>query len=506
MQIKLDRSNGRAIYMQIVDALRYKIDTGQLPPYTRLPSSRQLAQELNVNRITVVNAYAELEAEGLIKSHVGRGTFVAEVPTPVPGEKQATPWRLPIEAIPRHDWSPNLMMREMMRLARHPEVISFAGGMAATDFLPVVEFRQALNEVLRRDGAEALQYGDSIGYYPLRQTIAQYLNQQIISAGADDILITDGCQQAMDLVLRILGREGDIVLVENPSYLGLLDMITSHRMTPIGVPTDEWGMQVERLEPLILRYRPQLLYVVPTFQNPTGVTMPLERRQALLAIAHKYNLPILEDNIYHELYFDTPPPPSLISLDEKPSSLVFHASSYSKMLIPGLRLGYLVAPPPLQERIISLKQAIDIASSSLNQRALNTYLQVGNLQPHLERVRSAYQKRRDVMLEAAERYFPKTARWQIPTGGLYLWIQMDTDGPRATDLYLKALNYGAAFAIGSVFFAYNPSLYTMRLNYAACTPEEIEEGMRRLGKAWRELLAQPAKQLDLEGQRTIPIL
>lgn len=506
MQIKLDRDNGPALYMQIVDALRHKIDTGQLAPYTRLPSSRQLAQELNVNRITIVNAYAELEAEGLIKSHVGRGTFVAEVPTPLPGEKQATPWRLPIEALPRHDWSPNLMMREMMRLARHPEVISFAGGMAANDFLPVVEFRQALNEVLRRDGAEALQYGDSIGYYPLRQTIAQYLNQQNISVRADDILITGGCQQAMDLVLRILRREGDTVLVENPSYLGLLDIITSHHMTPIGVPIDEYGVQVDKLEALVLRYRPQLLYVVPTFQNPTGTTMSLARRQALLAVAHKYNLPVLEDNIYHELYFNTPPPPALIGLDESPSNLVFHASSYSKMLIPGLRLGYLITPPSLQERVIGLKQAADIASSSLNQRALNVYLQAGHLEAHLEKIRAAYQERCEVMLEAAERYFPKTACWQMPTGGLYLWVHMDPDGPRATDLYLKALNYGVAFAIGSVFFAHNPSLHTMRLNYAACAPAEIEEGMRRLGKAWRELLVQPSKQLDLGGQRTIPIL
>ena len=504
MQIKLERNNGRALYMQIVDALRQKIELGQLPPYTRLPSSRQLAQELHVNRITIVNAYAELEAEGLVKSHVGQGTFVAEVPAP--GQKQTTPWRPPIQTLPQREWSPNLMMREMMRLAQQPEVISFAAGHPASEFLPVVEFRQALNEVLRRDGAEALQYGDAMGYYPLRQTIAQQLSQQNVPVTADDILITDGCQQAMDLVLRVLGREEEIILVENPSYLGLLDMIASHRMTPIGLPTDEYGLRVDKLEPLILRYRPQLLYVVPTFHNPTGATMPLERRRALLALAHKYNLPILEDNIYHELYFAAPPPPALMSLDENPSNLVFHASSYSKMLMPGLRLGYLVAPPQFQERLINLKQTIGIASSSLNQRALNVYLQTGHLQTHLEKIRQAYRERCEVILEAAERYFPKTACWQVPTGGLYLWVKMDPDGPRATDLYLKALNYGVAFAIGSVFFAYNPSLYTMRLNYAACAPEDIREGVRRLGKAWREQLAPSPRLFEASRQRAYPIL
>ena len=506
MQIKLNRHNGKALYLQIVEALRSSIDAGQLPPYTRLPSSRQLARQLSVNRITVVNAYAELEAEGLVKSHVGRGTFVAEVPTPIPGEKGAPAWRPPLQKLPHHSLNPNQVVREMMRTDRHPGVISFALGSPAGDFIPVVEFRQALNEVLRRDGVEALQYGDSIGYFPLRQTIARYLIRQGVDVAADDILITDGCQQALDLVLRVLGRDGDTALVENPSYLGLLDIITSHHMTPIGVPTDGHGLQVEKLEPLILRYRPQLLYLVPNFQNPTGATMPLERRRQLLEIGHRYNLPILEDNIYHELYHHVPPPTPLIGLDYGPGSLVFHASSYSKMLIPGLRLGYLIAPSAMQERVIALKQALDISTASLNQRALDIYLHSGHFESHLDQVRRAYIDRRDVMLAAARRYFPDTARWQVPAGGLYLWVEMDSAGPRAADLYLKAIDYGVAFGIGSVFFAHNPSHHTMRLNYAARKPEEIEEGMRRLGKAWGELLAQTPKPVTRTRQPTIPIL
>jgi DNA-binding transcriptional MocR family regulator len=322
---------------------------------------------------------------------------------------------------------------------------------------------------------------------------------------ADDILITDGCQQALDLVLRILGRDGDTVLVENPSYLGLLDIITSHHLTPISLPVDDDGLDVDKLEPLILRYRPQLLYLVPNFHNPTGATLSLARRQQLLEIAHKYNLPILEDNIYHELYYHAPPPPPLAGLDQGPGSLVFHASSFSKVLIPGLRIGYLIAPASMQERVIALKQAIDISTSSLNQRALSIYLQQGHFADHLAHLRRTYIQRCRVMLEAAKRYFPASTRWQVPAGGMYLWVEMDSDGPRAADLYLRAMNYGVAFGIGSVFFSQNPSHHTMRLNYAACTPAEIEEGMRRLGKAWHELLAQPATAERLR-QPTVPIL
>lgn len=506
MQINLNRNDNRALYLQVVDALRDKIETGYLAPFTRLPSSRQLAKQLDVNRITVVNAYAELEAEGLVRSHVGRGTFVADVPKQIPGEPQPSPWRPPLQALPRPGWNPNQMIREMMRLNRKPGVISFALGTAANDFIPVTEFRQALNEVLRRDGADALQYGDSIGYYPLRQEISLYLEQQALTVAPDDVLITDGCQQGLDLVLRILGREGDTVLVENPCYLGLLDNISSQHMNPIGVPTDENGIIVERLEPLILRYRPQLLYVVPNFQNPTGATLSIERRIALLELAHRYNLPILEDNIYHELYFDAPPPPTLASLDAGPSSLVFHASSFSKVLIPGLRIGYLVAPANLQERVIALKQAMDIACSSLNQRALHLYLQWGHFEQHLTLIRKEYKHRCDVMLEAMARYFPKAISWQIPDGGMYLWGKMDTDGPSATDLYLKAIDYGVAFGIGNVFFTHNPSSHVMRLNYAAYTPAEIEEGIRRLGKAWHELLTEPRVHAVGVRQPAMPIL
>lgn len=484
MHIELDRQKNRPLYLQVAEALKAKIEAGQLQPETQLPATRQLAADLGVNRITVVNAYAELEAEGLVSSHVGRGTFVTGTPPAPPPPAAGRPWSPPLRT-PR-DWSVTQMMREMMRTARQPGVITFAGGSPASDFLPVNEFRRALNDVLRRDGAEALQYEDASGYYPLREAIAHFLRSHRVDCLAEDVLITAGCQQALDMVLRVLAAGGDSVLVEDPCYLGLLDILYSRRLTPVGVPVDEHGLQVDRLEQLILQHRPRLIYVVPSYQNPTGTSMSLERRRALLEIAGRYGVPVVEDTIYHELYYGSPPVPPLKSMDQ--DELVLHVSGFSKSLVPGIRIGYMVVPRPLRERIIAAKQTADILTSPLNQRALHAYLAGGHFPHHLDTVRRAYRERRDAMLDAARRYFPAQARWRTPEGGLYLWVEMPDDGPTAADLYLAAINYNVAFAIGSVFSASGTTQRAMRLNFASRTPAEIEEGMRRLGKAWRELL------------------
>ncbi len=489
MLIYLTRQSDQALYLQVADQLRAKIEAGELPPNTRLPASRVLAKKLGVNRITIVNAYAELEAEGLVISRRGSGTFVAEIEV---GERlnieayRPSIWR---DSLPlRRSWSANQMVAEMMRLARQPGVISFAGGAPASEFLPVNEFRRALNEVLRHDGANALQYEEAAGYFPLRDEIAGYLQAQSIDVSGNDILITAGCQQAVDIVLRVLARrEESTIIVEDPCYLGLLDQITSRRLKPVGVPLDKHGMKTDQLEQLIVRHRPQLIYVTPSFHNPTGLSMPLDRRQALLDIATQYGIPILEDASYDELRYEGKKLPPIKSLDT--ADIVFHAGGYSKTLAPGIRIGYLVVPAALYERIIATKQTADILTAPLNQRALHAYLNTGHFARHLQQVRTAYRQRRDAMVAAVEQYFPAEAQWYNPQGGIYLWVQMPLDGPTATDLYLTAIKYSVAFAIGSVFSASGSFSQALRLNFACHTPEDIEEGIRRLGKAWKELLA-----------------
>lgn len=490
MPIQLTRQTDQPLYLQVVEQLRQQIENGELPPHTRLTASRILAKKLGVNRITIVNAYAELEAEGLVTSRIGSGTFVAadqNTPSPSSRTTPSSLWRGSLT--PRRPWNANQMIAEMMRLARQPGVISFAAGAPASEFLPVNEIRRALNEVLRRDGVAALQYEEAAGYLPLRETIADYLQQQNIHVSGQDILITTGCQQALDITVSVLtrGNSDSLVVVEDPCYLSFLDILTARQITPIGVPMDTQGMQVDRLEQIILRHHPRLIYTTPSFHNPTGTTLSLSRRRALLEIATRYGVPILEDATYDALRYQGEPLPSLKSLDT--ADIVFYANGYGKILAPGLRIGYLAAPAAWQERVIAAKQTADILTSPLNQYALHTYLQSGHYTEHLGLVRRAYQERRDLMVAAVRRYFPEEATWRCPQGGMYLWVEMPSSGPTATDLYLAAINYNVAFAIGSVFSASGSFTHAMRLNFATPSPAEIEEGMRRLGKAWKELLA-----------------
>ena len=502
MPIQLARQIDQPLYLQVAEQLRNQIETGELMPHTRLPASRVLAKKLGVNRVTIVNAYAELEAEGLVTSRVGSGTFVtAGANLTLSSDEIVSPsvWR-GLPAL-RRPWNANQMIAEMMRLARQPGVISFAGGGPASEFLPVNQFRRALNEVLRRDGPDALQYEEAAGYFPLRETIAQALQQRNIQVKGEDVLITAGCQQAVDITLRVLAPdEGSAVIVEDPCYLGLLDLVTSRRLIPIGVPVDEHGLQTDLLERLILRHHPRLICVTPSFHNPTGLTMSFMRRRALLDIAVRYGVPILEDTTYDELCYEGKMQPTLKSLDT--ADLVFLAGSYSKSLIPGLRIGYLVAPTPLHARMAATKQMVDILTSPLNQRALHAYLSSGHFDKHLQLVRSSYRERRDVMLAAIRQHFPVEARWRCPEGGSYFWVEMPASGPTATDLYLTAINYNVAFAIGCFFSDSGSFSHAIRLNFISQAPPDIEEGIRRLGKAWKELLARN-KGIRQPGHRSV---
>ena len=508
MFIQVMRHSDRPLYLQVADQLRTKIENGELAPNTRLPASRVLAKKLSVNRITIVNAYAELETEGLVVSRLGSGTFVAVgqenalpiTDVPLPSHWQGT-------TPPPRQWSASQMLGEMMSLAQQPGVISFAIGTPANEFLPVNEFRRALNDVLRRDGAAALQYQEGIGYQPLREIIADYLSQQNIQVSSNDILVTAGCQQALDMTLRVLARgDNSVLILEDPCYLGLLDLVVTRRITPVGVSLDEHGLQTDRLEQIILRHRPRLIYVTPTFQNPTSATMSLERRQTLLEIATRHGVPVLEDTSYDELRYEGQPMPTLKSLDA--NDTVFLAGGFSKILVPGIRIGYLVVPSYLRERFIAIKQTMDLLTSPLNQRALHAYLQSGDFEQHLKQVRAAYKERRDAMLSAVERHFPAEATWSYPQGGMYLWVTMPADGPTATDLYLAAINYNVAFAIGSVFSPGNSSSFarSLRLSFVTNSPQEIEEGIWRLGKAWKELLSRHATTTQSGYQPAVHIL
>lgn len=490
MKFHLDRNAKRPLYLQIKDQLRERIERGALLPGTKLPSSRTLAEELRVSRVTVVNAYAELEVEGLADSHVGQGTFVSNPrPRERPSRDNPFDWRTTL--LRPSGVSASGMLADMLHLAQQPDLISFALGAPATDLLPDQTFRRAINRTLRRDGPAALQYDDAIGYPPLRRAIADRLCESGMKTRPSDILITSGSQQGLDLAARVLARPGDSVLTESPTYLGALDVFQSHDLDVVGVPLDEEGMRLDRLAEVLAEHHPRLIYTITAFHNPTGTTMTARRRRDLLDLARRYDVAVLEDGVCSELCYRGCPLPPLRALDG--ARRVIYINSFSKTLLPGLRLGYLVASGRTRERLIAAKRATDLFTSSLLQRSLWDFLDQGHLEPHLSRICEAYAARRDAMFSALAHYLPRSARWTKPAGGLSLWVTLPPPIDTA-QLYLTALDHGVAFAVGAVFFPQHPTSSSLRLNFAAHAPDRIWEGVRRLGKAVEEELARCASR------------
>ncbi|MEA3345452.1 MAG: PLP-dependent aminotransferase family protein [Chloroflexota bacterium] len=490
MNISLKPDSAIPLYLQIKEHLREQIEQGSLPPMTRLPSTRSLAEELGVSRVTVVNAYDELKAEGWVRAHVGRGTFVSD-PRGEMGRgctSELFSWQTTFLRSP--GVSASNMLADMLHLSQQPNLISFAMGAPATDLLPARDLRRAINTVLRKDGAEALQYDEASGYKPLRRIIAEHLRARGLQVRSREVLITSGSQQGLDLAARVLTEPGDWVITESPTYLGALDVFQSHGVRVIGVPLDKEGMRVEMLEEFIRRHHPRVIYTIPTFHNPTGITMSERRRERLLELAGKYDLLILEDAVCSELRYDGEDLPSLKALDQQRK--VIYLNSFSKILLPGIRVGYVVAPRRIRERLVAAKRSTDLFTSSLMQRALAEYLAAGHLDRHLSRVRQVYRTRRNAMLDGLARHLSADARWNIPQGGLCLWVTLKSD-VSAVQLYLTAIGYGVAFAVGSVFFPQVSPSSSLRLNFAAYEPKLIEEGLRRLGKALREEVAGGAR-------------
>jgi GntR family transcriptional regulator/MocR family aminotransferase len=473
IDIVICKESVEPIYQQLARHFRSQIESGRLASGDRLPPTRDLARQLEIGRISVVNAYAQLQSEGLIAAHPGRGTFVTGSRAMSPVGAGAT-WT--------SRGAPQFSMREMMRLARQPGVIAFSSGSPPEEFLPVEALRQAINTVIDRDGATAVAYEDSEGYAPLRTSVSEYVTSLGIQCHPDDVLITGGAQQALDLVIQTVLSEGTILLTGNPTYLGLLDIAYVRRVIPVGVPVDADGLRIDALETAIQDHRPGIIYAAPTYHNPTGAVMPIHRRRQLLALAQRYNIPVLEDAVYHELGYGDAPPPPLKALDE--NGIVLHASGFSKILLPGTRIGYLIADGPLRERIVRVKQAADVCTPGLNQRAMQVYLSNGLLVGHLNRVRSELRTRCEAACTAAQTYLPPGSQWGEPRGGLYLWVRLPDVGPTAAELYVTAIQHGVAYAMGTLFHTDGHGSRHIRLNFAAHSPARIAEGFKRIGAAW----------------------
>ncbi len=488
MHILLDRQSAVPLYQQIKTHLRQGILSGGLAADTRLPASRQLAHDLGVNRITVENAYSELEAEGLVFSHVGSGTYVLP-PNPLPPGPKNNPeisWPLWQQSIQVNNIVSKLGAAEqMLEAAGHPNPINFASGISDSRQFPAEEFRKTIQSVMRRDGIAAMDYGERNGFAPLREGITHILASQGLQTHPENILITAGSQQAIGLVSQLILNPGDVILVESPTYSIAMELFRALGFRIIGIPMDNQGMQVEKLERLLQQHHPKLIYTIPNFHNPTGTCLNSARRRQLMVLADRYNIPILEDDFVGDLRYEGRSQPSLKALD--PGGRVIYVSTFSKMLMPGLRVGFLVADGPVYDSLLGLKRLSDLSTSTLIQRALEAYVTVGRYQAYLRRSCQVFLKRRDAMLEAIDHYLPVGVSFEPPQGGLFLWLRLP-DNLSSDELLPLACEEGVAFAPGKAFFPEGSGGQDwMRLNFVAQPADEIEAGIQRLGKAIKRL-------------------
>ena len=382
-------------------------------------------------------------------------------------------------------------IRELLAVAEKPGMISFGGGFPAPEVFPVEEFTRASKYVLENLGAEALQYGSTEGYVPLRQMISRHSIRSGMQVNINNILITTGSQQALDLLGKIFINRGDRILVESPTYLGALQAWNAYGAEYISVPVDEYGMRTDLLEDA-LRTGPKFIYVLPNFQNPTGTTLPLERRMKLIELADRYGVPIIEDDPYGQLRYEGEDLPSVEILDSRMreqngtyTGNVIYLSTFSKILAPGLRLAWVVAPDNVIHKLALAKQGTDLNTSTFNQIVAHEVGQHGFIDRHVEMMRKVYLERRNAMVDSLEENMPEGVSWTRPQGGLFLWGTLP-EPFNSTELLPQVIEDNVAYVPGEFFHADGTGKNTMRLNFSYCSPEKINEGIARLGKAFKK--------------------
>jgi 2-aminoadipate transaminase len=380
------------------------------------------------------------------------------------------------------------MVRELLKLTTRPDIISFAGGLPGSDLFPLKRFGEACRRVLKDHGPEALQYSTTEGERPLRELIARHTRRYGIGVEADNVLITSGSQQALDLIGKVFLNAGDHVLVERPTYLGALQAWNAYQAEYLSVDIDDEGMRTDNLE-RGLRSGPKFIYALPNFQNPSGVTLSLQRRQTLIRLADQHGVPILEDDPYGQIRYEGDHLPSLVAMDAEYRGMarkgysgnVLYMSTFSKTLAPGLRLGWIIGPSEVVQRLVQAKQGVDLHTSTFTQLVAYEVATGGFLDRHVRTLRRAYKSRRDAMLAAMSRSFPSEVTWTKPAGGLFVWATLPT-ALDAADVLRDALRDKVAFVPGSPFFADGSGHNTMRLNFTNASVDLIEEGMARLGR------------------------
>ncbi len=380
-------------------------------------------------------------------------------------------------------------IREILKLTQQPDVISFAGGLPAPELFPTKEVIEATHRVLEQQGAMALQYGLTEGYLPLREMIVRHMQRYGIFCAPDNVLITSGSQQALDLIGKVLINPGDQIAVEEPTYLGALQAWNAYEAEYVTIPTDEDGMRTDALEEALATRRIKFIYALPNFQNPSGITMSHERRVEMVRLADKYDVPIIEDDPYGQLRYEGKHEKPMIVIDaqNRPEECydsfelgnVIYLSTFSKTLCPGFRVAWMVGPREVIQKVVFAKQGADLHTSTLAQMVAYETARGGFLDKHVAMLREVYRQRRDLMLELMEETFPPEITWTRPKGGLFLWVRMP-EGMSSVAVLEKAVQSKVAFVPGSPFYPHGGGENTFRMNFSNATPEQIAEGIKRL--------------------------
>ena len=472
--LSLAKGNGRPLFMQLHEQIIARISAGELTAGARLPPVRRLAEQLGINHMTVAKAYKDLAKAGFVEGRAGGGTHVR---APY-GTKRARGAE-PAVAGP-------LLSERLYELAHAPGVIAFTTNYPEPDSECTKEFGACLQSVVADGLSPYFIYDSSNGRLSLRHAVVDYVAQRGLVTTPDDVIVTSGAQQAIELVIRLLVPHGSPVIVERPTYYGVVNVLRSAGARILEVPLESDGMDIEKLEAHLSRHRPRLIYTNPTFQNPTGVTTSIEKRRSILALARKHGVPILEDDHNSELRFAGAPIPSIRALSE-PGDDVFYVRGFGKVFLPGTRLGYVVTPARARPALLALKAQSDMHTNGIMQEAMARFLIRKNYPKILERMKEVYATKQRKLIASLSAGMPPGTSIGQPEGGLSLWVTL-AEGTEVSELYYRAVRRGVAFVAGEGFYASHVNPRTLRVSFGFLRDDVLAEGVTRLCSAAKDLM------------------
>lgn len=492
----LDSHSKEPLYRQISRHIKEKILDGSLTPGTRLPSERELAKLLNVSRTTAINTYRNLETEGYVHSKTGSGTYIT---FPEADEDTHPAFSWPQVFIPQNPLPMGSILRELISGPVSEDTIALDAGLPDPALYPMQLLQQAASRCLQKASSRHFGHLPTEGFAPFRSSLATFMASKNIETTPGHIMVTTGSQQALYLLVKVLLEPGDSVLVQSPTYIGALQMLQSAGVRLLSLPGDRFPLALT--EEYIIRYRPKMMYLVTTYQNPTGSTISEKERMELVNLARRYRLVIVEDDPYSDLYYDHQPPPPLKAFDNYGG--IVYIGTFSKALLPGLRTGYVVAHPALINRLATEKQYADLHSNNISQLLINYILTEGILSEHLSQVRKAYKKRRDALDRELQRNFGNEIIYTVPSGGFYFWCRF-TRQLNTEKLLHESLKNGVTFVPGQAFYPPGQGEEAIRLCFAATTEERMAEASTRLKKAYKNTQSRyDVDEGKLQQSRTI---